>query len=123
VYQWRAPEEQVDEDGESHKLLDHKIDIYGLGNILFRFAVGSTPWKKPDGSSLTKDEKHELAMIKMKEGASPPIPETRLNTEDPALKALLAAIKLCYSFDPKDRPSAEEITRFLGDAIRDITNE
>mmetsp|Transcript_4204 Transcript_4204/g.9415 ORF Transcript_4204/g.9415 Transcript_4204/m.9415 type:complete len:668 (-) Transcript_4204:5-2008(-) len=44
--QWMSPEQQErSEDGLSSGYLNEKIDIYALGNILYKIAVGNSPWK------------------------------------------------------------------------------
>jgi hypothetical protein len=41
-----SPEQQERKEDElSTGKLDEKIDIYALGNILYKIAVGSSPWK------------------------------------------------------------------------------
>lgn len=48
--QWMSPEQQERERDElSTGKLDEKIDIYALGNILYKIAVGSSPWKVRKG--------------------------------------------------------------------------
>jgi hypothetical protein len=115
--QWRAPEEQVDEYGVSSKLLTEKIDIYGLGNVMYRFAVGHGPWNRPDGLSLTKEQKLEIANLKLKEGALPEVPGEVLNSQEPATMALLSIMRECYRHRPELRPSAKEIVDQLQSAI------
>ena len=44
--QGMSPAQQERERDElSTGKLDEKIDIYALGNILYKIAVGSSPWK------------------------------------------------------------------------------
>ncbi|KAL7428129.1 hypothetical protein ACHAXH_003607, partial [Discostella pseudostelligera] len=44
--QWMSPEQQSrPEDELSTGKLNEKIDIYALGNILYKIAVGNSPWK------------------------------------------------------------------------------
>lgn len=44
--QWMSPEQQErPEDELSTGYLNEKIDIYALGNILYKIAVGNSPWK------------------------------------------------------------------------------
>jgi hypothetical protein len=41
-----SPEQQERKEDElSTGNLDEKIDIYALGNILYKIAVGNSPWK------------------------------------------------------------------------------
>ena len=44
--QWMSPEQQERENDElSTGYLDEKIDVYALGNILFKVVAGNSPWK------------------------------------------------------------------------------
>ncbi|EJK71491.1 hypothetical protein THAOC_07062 [Thalassiosira oceanica] len=44
--QWMSPEQQErPSDGLSSGILDETIDVYALGNILYKIAVGRSPWK------------------------------------------------------------------------------
>ena len=44
-----SPEQQSrSEDELSTGKLNEKIDIYALGNILYKIAVGNSPWKVGD---------------------------------------------------------------------------
>jgi serine/threonine protein kinase len=115
--QWRAPEEQVDEYGLTSKLLTEKIDIYALGNVMYRFAVGHGPWIRPDGLSLTKEQQLEIANLKMKEGALPDIPDKIGNSQEPATRAFLSIMRECYQHRPELRPSAKEVVDQLQSAI------
>ena len=115
--QWRGPEEQVDENGKTSKLLTEKVDIYALGNVMLRFAVGHSPWKHADGRSLTPDEKREISKLKMTNGALPDVPDEVQHSQNPATKALLSIMRECYRHQPELRPSAKEIVEQLQTAI------
>jgi len=118
--QWKAPEEQVvgdDNTEERRRIVDSKVDIYALGNIFFRIAVGVGPWKLPETDKLSQAEKDRVAQLKHYNGTLPTIPVDILNTADPALAAILQAMRLCYSFEPHNRPTATEITGFLDYSI------
>jgi hypothetical protein len=117
--QWRAPEEQVDEHGLTSALLSEKIDIYALGNVLYRFAVGHSPWKRTDGHSLTPEQRLDIATRKMKEGALPEVPDEVRNSQEPATMALLSIMRECYQHKAELRPSAKEIVDRLQTAINE----
>lgn len=117
---WRAPQEQRDEDGSFHPVLDEKIDIYGLGNILFRFAVGMGPWKQMGNPSLSASEVRNVESWK-RQGQLPPIPQEIRDQDDPSIDALLRIMKECYSFDPNARPTATQVVFMLQSAIGNIT--
>lgn len=110
--QWRAPEEQV-----LGALLTEKVDIYALGNIFFRFAVGSTPW----GPKLSTEEKAMIADGKVHLGILPPFPREPAN--DTATQALLHVMYQCFAYDPARRPSANRVLATLHSAIRIAAND
>jgi Protein kinase domain len=118
--QWKSPEEQV-VDGEEIEppIVNEKIDIYALGNVLFRLAVGSAPWKRPDSERLHSYEKAAIVQLKKYNGSLPIVPLTILENAkiDPALERLLAAMRLCYSFNPAERPTATQIVDFLSQPL------
>jgi serine/threonine protein kinase len=126
--QWKAPEEQVvEDDEESNKhppIVNEKIDIYALGNVFYRVAVGVAPWKRPEADKLYADDKAVVAQLKKYNGTFPSIPVEILRNAtklvDPALAALLDAMRLCYHFNPTDRPTAAELVTFLDRAIAKI---
>ena len=121
--QWKAPEEQSDLDGNSMKPLDEKVDVYALGNILFRFATGKGPWRKyassPD-ASLSSEQKDKIAYLKSTKGATPNIPPETLESSDPYIKVILDAMKMCYRYNPMDRPTSRGVVRFLQMALDDL---
>jgi len=129
--QWRSPEEQVYSENESNSkppVVTYKADIYGLGNVLYRLAIGSSPWKQPGAKKLTAEEKLTVAQLKRTNGTLPHIPEDAIlynNTrkKDPAIDALLEAMYLAFRYDPDDRPSATLLAEFLKDNLAKIRIE
>jgi len=117
---WRAPEEQREEDGSFHPVLDEKIDVYALGNVLFRFATGVGPWKKEGSPRLSSEEKAQVESLK-REGQLPPFPKTFSDLDDPAIDAMLEIMRKCYAFDPIERPSAKQVVGMLQSAITRIS--
>ena len=115
--QWRGPEEQVDDSGKMSNFLTEKVDIYALGNVMYRFAVGHAPWKHANGRSLTPDEKQEIAKLKMTNGVLPDVPDDVQQSQEPAIKTLLSVMRECYRREPELRPTAKEIVEQLQTAI------
>ena len=100
------------------------MDIYALGNLLFRFATGKAPWREMADNSrakLTQEQKAHIAQLKMK-GKTPKIPEEvlKLKLKDPYINLLLKAMDMCYRFNPKERPTAREIVEFLKVGKKDV---
>ena len=117
--QWKAPEEQL----EISKQLTEKVDIYGLGNLLFRFATGSVPWTEFASSvdvSLTREQKQKIAYLKSVNGATPSVPKEILESDDPYIKVILEAMKLCYKFNPHERPTARGLVRFMEMSLEEL---
>lgn len=114
--QWKAPEEQAGPDGNSIGELNEKVDMYALGNLLFRFATGKGPWREmADGkdTKLTDEQKSHIAKLKTNEGKMPQVPDKTLKLNDPYIGVLLEAMRWCYEFKPEDRPTARDVAEFL----------
>ena len=121
--QWKAPEEQVGPDGNAIGELTEKIDIYALGNILFRFATGKGPWREMADNphaKLTSKQKAHIAELKLNGGRLPEIPEKTLRLKDPYINLILEAMKMCYKFRPEDRPTAREVANFFEDKKKEL---
>ncbi|KAL7523797.1 hypothetical protein ACHAXR_000334, partial [Thalassiosira sp. AJA248-18] len=121
--QWKAPEEQAGPDGNSIGELNEKVDIYALGNLLFRFATGKGPWREmadTSGAKLTDEQKKKIAHLKVDEGKMPMVPERTLKLNDPYIDVLLKAMEWCYQFKPEERPTAREVAEFLDSAKKQV---
>lgn len=128
--QWKAPEEQIlyNEDGSSHHgttppIVNEKVDIYALGNIFFRILTGRSPWRRPKQDRLDIQDKVKVAQLKKNNGTIPPISNETLDLAliDPATHALLEAMKLCYQFQPSERPTASELVQYLDAALNEAS--
>lgn len=85
-----------------------------MGHIFFRLICGHEPWNKLEpGGRPSKEEVNE----KVQRGDLPFIPEDIRNTDDPEVIAIRDAMIKCYTFDPKERPSARVIANELGAAL------
>eukprot|EP00536_Pseudo-nitzschia_multiseries_P001573 jgi/Psemu1/234753/estExt_Genewise1.C_190226 len=113
--QWRSPEEARN---EQH--LTEKVDIFSLGHIFFRLICGHEPWNKLEpGGRPTKEEINE----KVQRGDLPHIPESVMNSDDPEIVAIRAAMLKCYRFDPTQRPSARKIANTLDRALEKLQHK
>lgn len=113
--QWRSPEEQVQSEEESRTnppIVDEKIDIYAMGNVLFRLIAGGSPWKEKGAIKLSPEEKTKVALAKRYNGTLPDVP-SHVNLDQPVMKILYQAMQMCYRFNPRDRPTARELVDFL----------
>ena len=109
--QWRSPEEIRNYANMTHSKLTEKIDIYALGNVFHRLAVGERPWRKGHGSITTTYEK-EIEILKYN-GTLPPVPNEIRHSKDPGIQKLLNMSMLCYKFNPDERPTARQIAQNL----------
>ncbi|KAL7579727.1 hypothetical protein ACA910_021870 [Epithemia clementina (nom. ined.)] len=113
--QWRSPEEQIYSDQQDLEppLVTEKVDVYGLGNVIYRLLVGQSPWKNPSQKKLSPEEKEAVAHLKHDNGTLPDIPQEVLNSTNPYIKIMRRAMFQCYRFNPKARPSARGILAIL----------
>ena len=110
---WRAPEEM----NMTHTLLvDEKVDIYALGNILYHTLTSHSSHGKQTRDRMDGVRPIVAAGIKTK------IPEHYANSKDPNVIAIIKAIDLCWAKDPHDRATAEEIAMGLYDALLNATD-
>jgi Protein kinase domain len=108
--QWRSPEEARNEQN-----LTEKVDIFALGHIFFRLICSHEPWNK-----LEKNGKPSKAEVneKVKRGVLPAIPPEIMQSADPEIVAIREAMLKCYTFDPKQRPTARETANALDRALK-----
>jgi hypothetical protein len=110
--QWRSPEEL-----KLGNRLTEKVDIFALGNILFRFIDGQPPWGRH-----RKSVKEEQFILESKQrGKLPPFTSLTIGN-DTATTAMIHVMEECYSFKPKDRPSANRVISMLNQAIHDVNS-
>jgi len=108
---WRAPEEM----NTTHTVLvDEKVDVYALGNILYHTLTTH--------SGRGKQKKERMAEVRpvVAAGIRPEIPEVYLNSNDTNVIAMVQAIDLCWAKDPEERGSAEEVAAVLYEALLNL---
>lgn len=117
--QWRAPEEQVVPGADVEPIVTSKTDVYALGNVLYRLAVGHSPWKDATSKKhLSREEKDEIAVLKKFNGTVAPIPSNITHSPDAAVHVMLKAMHMCYQWDPEQRPGAMQVWEFLDENYR-----
>lgn len=110
---WRAPEEM----NTTHTVLvDEKVDVYALGNILFHTLTTHSGRGKQH-----KDRMNEVRPI-VAAGIRPDIPESYTESKDPNVAAIIKAIDLCWAKDPAERASAEIVAAILYQALLNATD-
>jgi serine/threonine protein kinase len=120
--QWRSPEEQV--LSRKRPVVTEKIDIYALGNVFYRLAVGTSPWKLMRSNGvLTPEDIILVAHLKGRNGTLPQIPEKVRQSKDPATQALLQAMYLAYEFDSAKRPAASFFVKYLQQSLESIQSQ
>jgi serine/threonine protein kinase len=105
---WRAPEEVT--IGNSN-LLDEKVDIYALGNLLFHILTTHSPRGK-----MKRERMEEVREI-VKKGIRPTMGQEYVNSTDSAIVAIKKAIHACHHYDPKQRPSARDVSNILMETV------
>ena len=96
-------------------------DVYSLGNLLFYILARHQPWshlEEDNTTSITgrttiqQERESLLAIAKAKiEGRIPNLPERY--RKRPGAKMLWEAVKMCYTYDPRLRPTAQQVAGFL----------
>jgi hypothetical protein len=111
---WRAPEEMNTTTAtlkEDAVLLDEKVDIYALGNVLYHILTTHSPRGK------MKRERMEMVRPLVAQGIAPQLPEPYASGTDPVYAVFRNAMALCFAKDPKERGSAEEVANLLTHAV------
>lgn len=117
----RAPEEMTvynkTTDDEAIEVypkakISEKVDVYSLGNTLYVLLTGL----EPRGKEHKKLRLHNVSNV-LAHGEYPSFPEEYENSSDPAIRAIIHAIKLCWTPGPANRPTSAEISEGLFDAL------
>ena len=88
--------------------------MYSAGNVIYYLLSETKPFDDID----LKEAKR--IVIK---GGRPDLPNQFMEPKHPVDIALLAAMNLCWTHDPKERPSAKVVANFLGKALKKIAKE
>ena len=108
---WRAPEEVTK---ENDNVLDEKVDIYALGNLIFHIVTTRSPRGK------MKKERMEEVRTKVAQGIRPQMEEEFAESTDPALVTLIEVIDMCYDPDPTRRPSSRHVASMLMRSLTEL---
>lgn len=102
---WRAPEEM------SKNLVDEKVDVYALGNILYHTLTTHS------SRGAQKKERMDHVRPLVAAGIQPIIPRVYANSTDSRIQAMVKAIHLCWERDPQERASAAQVAQVLYDTL------
>lgn len=107
----RAPEEQFIGDDEDRKVMMEKIDVYMMGNVMYYVLT-----KKWLFEEFTTDE----ATAQMVKGHRSTFPKDILESHDIAIQAIVKAIKICWTHEVEERPTARMVSNILKNALETI---
>jgi serine/threonine protein kinase len=112
--QFRAPEEYT-----KHKPETAAIDVWALGSLFYEILTGDAVWEDSDDSDLNE----KIIQKKIVAGELPLLePRARKGSDpsqvDPVDESLIRAIKMCFIYEPKDRPKAGVVADFLKNESR-----
>lgn len=111
---WRAPEE-METDKNTTVIVNEKVDIYALGNLIFHTLTTHSPRGKMIPSRV--DEVRE----QVRKGIRPILPERYRIASHPAAVAMRKAMDMCYEFNPTKRGTAQEVADLLLQALLNVT--
>lgn len=94
----RSPEEY------NYDMENEKIDVYSGGNIIFKILTGLAPFVN------TSERKAKRAV---RDGRRPEIASRYRASGSVVNKALIKAIDMAWTHDPKERPAAADIAELL----------
>ena len=98
-------------------LLDEKVDIYALGNILYRVITG----RAPRGKSIP--ERVDYVRDIVARGEPPPLPVMYFSEDDRVYTALRHAMRRCYQKSPEKRWNARDIAKELLNTLNILVEE
>lgn len=97
---WRAPEEM---DLTHQTMVNEKVDVYALGNILFHILTTHSPRGK------MQRERMEEVRDKVRAGVRPELPKMYSTSKDPIVVAFQEAMVMCFEPDPALRATSREV--------------
>ena len=109
---WRAPEEM---DTSHTAMVDEKVDVYALGEVLFHILTTHGPRGK-----MKKFRMEEVREI-VRNGKPPtmwePYKSDPAMKSNPVVKAFMKALDLCFEPDPTKRGTSIQVARVLHKAL------
>ena len=100
----RAPEELL-----GGNVLTEKIDVYGLGSILYFILTDGKRMYSLEDHELNDEEKRDRILSSV----PPTMPTNITNTASRSIRTMRLAMEKALQIDPLDRPSAQELAEIL----------
>jgi hypothetical protein len=102
---WRSPEEY------NYEIETEKVDVYSLGNILYFLLTKEFPW-----NGFASKEVY----ARVKSGRRPEIPLGNRKSHHPFDRYMIEALKMCYTQNQIQRPSAFEVAKKLQEGLAEL---
>mmetsp|Transcript_22157 Transcript_22157/g.50723 ORF Transcript_22157/g.50723 Transcript_22157/m.50723 type:complete len:86 (+) Transcript_22157:1207-1464(+) len=84
--------------------------------MLYIILTGERPFKLNE----IKNSDNTILRKLILDGVLPTVPEKFQKSSDKAIKALLEAMEMTFTFDPEKRPSARHISDFLSGKLKEL---
>jgi hypothetical protein len=117
---WRAPEEMnTNHTHVGMSLVNEKVDVYALGNILHHILTTHSPRGK------MKKERMDEVRVLVRQGIPPLLPDAyrQRAKKDGTYKVFLQAMELCFVADPDQRGTARQVADLLYERIRTLQDK
>jgi len=88
------------------------IDVWAVGSLIYHILHRYEVWDDI--------KTNEEAQQKVMDGKLPKIADEYVESDDPAIKAMLDAIDMCYVYDPEKRAKAWDVSSFLEKKLDEI---
>jgi hypothetical protein len=108
---WRAPEEM---DLSHQAIVNEKVDIYALGNILFHILTTHSPRGK------MQRERMDGVRDAVRAGVRPELPKIYRKSKDPIVLAFKEAIDMCFEPNPALRATSRQVADRLYEALQEF---
>lgn len=109
----RRPDTRSPEECQGNRSLTHKVDTFGLGTVFFFLLTQNRVHNLNSDSPGPAEEHVEWYRERVRRGETPEIPQTIASKSNQAVMAIIEGMRMAMIPDPKKRPSALEIARYL----------
>ena len=102
------------------------VDVWMMGYLLYSILTNLTVWDESKRHYMSDSLKLKMAkrIVAQKEGLTTQlIPQHILNSTDPSYRAMKKGLEMSWTYNWKDRPSAQMIADYLMGELRRITGD